>query len=119
MSRRGRGDPSDLTGNDREEARKRSLARRGSGVRGDSHSVTVCPECRAHIAHRTDYGDPPEECGDCGAVLRCGSCGGDLSEADRSEGTDLDEGYCPRCGDPVGPDEDSGPGSEEFTWKDK
>lgn len=118
MSRRNRSSDSDLTGNDREASRKRSLARRGSGVRGDSHSVTVCPACSAHIVTRSDYGDAPEECGDCGARLRCGSCEADLSEADRSEGSDLEEGYCPRCGDPVD-GEGGGPGDEEFTWKDK
>lgn len=118
MSRRGR-DDSDLTSDDREASRKRSLKRRGTGVRGDAHSVVVCPECHAHLPYRSDYGDPPEECGDCGAVVRCGSCGADLSDADRSEDSDLAAGYCPRCEDPVGPDEEAGPGSEEFTWKDR
>jgi len=110
------GDPrDDLTENSRESWRKRSLERRGSSVRGDTHSVVVCPGCRGHIPVRSDYGDPPATCGDCGERLRCEACDGDLTDADRGEDSALASGMCPRCGESV---DGSGttPGEESFTW---
>lgn len=104
-------------GNERREARDRNRRRRGERAGRSDRQVTTCPECRTHYPtlRGFDGGDSPETCNECGARLSCGNCGSDLSTVDRSEGSPLAAGECPRCQKPAD-GSDSGPGSEEWTW---
>jgi hypothetical protein len=102
----------------REEAKNRGLDRRGEEQFGSSaHSVTVCPECRCHLPDLSGFNETPAACPECTARLRCAGCGSTLVEADRTKGSDLADGLCPRCGEPA---DGSGttPEDEDFTWND-
>lgn len=97
------------------EGRDRGLRRRGVSVRGTrKHSTLTCPECRAHIPVLSGFNEVPVECPKCGERFRCEACGGSLVEENPE---DYEDGLCPRCEKPV-TGEETGPGSEDFTWKD-
>lgn len=100
----------------RREERERGLARRGEAARGTrEHSVVTCPSCRKHLPLLKGFSELPDECPDCEERLRCSGCGTSLVEEDPE---DYADGLCPRCEEPV-TGEETGPGTDEFTWKDR